>query len=270
MQLRALYATLCFAFLLALAAGCARQREAPLVAPRVLTSPYDASHAEVIWAVAPLRNESGVSVVDLGAASDHLVAAIEEVRGIRCLPLNRTLAVMSALNMPALRSAADARNLAQALGADAIVVGSITAYDPYTPVLGMSLSLYTRPGSPLSHESRFDPKALKSSPTDPGPKPALAGETPIGVVSVSLDAKNHSVLMDLRAYAEGRTTSPSALGWRRYLASIDLYTQFAAFHSVDALLQQEWTRGSQAAMDPQRRRRNVPQTEVSDGNDRNP
>jgi hypothetical protein len=54
--------------------------------------------------------------------------------------------------------------------------------------------------------------------------------------------------MDLRIYASGRTRDLSAMGWRRYTASMDLYSQFAMYRGVDGLLQQEWTRVARAQM----------------------
>jgi hypothetical protein len=153
--------------------------------------------------------------------------------------------------MTSLKSAGDARRLASALGADAIVVGSITSYDPYTPKLGLTLSIYPRPGSPIFgglDESSLDARALSSSTTDPGPRFGQVGDGPLASVSKHLDSKNHQVLMELESYAQGRANYPSAMGWRRYLASMDLYSQFAAYRCVDALLQQEWTRTARASL----------------------
>src|SRR6185436_9665749 len=59
--------------------GCAKTER--LTAPAVTTAPYDTTKGEVLWAVVPLRNESGTSVVNIGNMSDKLVSAAEEVRG---------------------------------------------------------------------------------------------------------------------------------------------------------------------------------------------
>jgi hypothetical protein len=233
--------------------ACQRQvREERLDAPRTLTSPYDTSAGEVLWAVVPLRNESGTSVTDPLALSDHLVGAIEEVEGIRCVPLDRTLAAMQSLKLRAIQNPAQARSLAQAMGVDGVVVGSVTAYDPYTPVMGLSLALYARPGATMTARPNpaFNPRELTESPTDQTVTNADSGynERPLAVWSGRLDAKNHQTLMDLRIYASGRTRDLSAMGWRRYTASMDLYSQFAMYRGVDGLLQQEWTRVARAQM----------------------
>lgn len=222
--------------------GCAKSTEQPLVAPRALVAPYDAAGGEVLWAVVPLANESGTSEADHSVVSDHLVAAIEEVQGLRCVPLNRTIAAMRGLKMDGLRGPGDVRRLAEAMGVDGVIVGAVTAYDPYTPVMGLSIALYARPGSMTRAGPDLDPHSLASRPTETGGPRATLRDAPVATASENLDAKNHQVQMDLKSYATGRHDLPSALGWKRYTASMDLYTQFAAYHVVDRLLQSEWVR----------------------------
>lgn len=231
----ALAAILCTAVILG---ACERQRGV-LVPPEVLVGPYDTSKGDVLWAVAPLGNESGVSTVDTDLVADALVAKIDEVRGISCLPLNRTFAAMRARNMRAIRTPADARQLATALGVDALVVGNITAYDPYNPPkLGFSLALYSRDRAVPA--DTFDPTKLKTSYTDYGQiSRSQFADRPAAVVSEHLDGANHEVRMALQRYAQGRTDPDSSLKWQKGLASMDLYTEFAAFFAVSRLLEQE-------------------------------
>ena len=231
--------------------GCkSGPREDRLVAPRALQAPYDTSKGDVLWAVIPLRNESGTTIVDELVVTDKLIGAIEEVRGLRCLPLDRTLAAMESLEMRSVRTPGEARQLAQALGADAVVAGNITAYDPYTPVMGVSLALYARPGSLLSEQTSIDTRRLSQSTTDTTPTEQDAQWTarPVALFSERFDAKNHTTLMEVRDFGTGRTRDTSALGWRRYTASMDLYSEFVMFKSVDGLLQQEWTRVARMQM----------------------
>lgn len=223
-------------------AGCGVTREPRLTAPRAIVAPYDTSRGEVLWAVVPLRNESGTSLVDVGAMSDKLVAAVEEVRGVRCLPLNRTIQAMNVLGYTTLRTPAEARSLAQAMGVDGVLVGSVTAYDPYVPTLGLSLALYSRPGTMAPGRQPLDPRTLTVQSRDSEPGRWSREEGPVAVVSEHLDGKNHQVLMDVRSYAAGRDKQPSALGWRRYTASMHLFSEFAAYHVVDTLIKEEWSR----------------------------
>ncbi len=234
-----------------LLSGCAGSRHSPesLTAPRTLTTPYNTINGEVLWAVVPLRNESGTSLIESLVVSDHLVGAIEEAQGLRCLPIDRTLAAMEALKLQRVRTPAEARSLAQTLGVDGIVVGSVTAYDPYTPMIGLSLALYARPGTMSNEQAKtFDPNELKRSTSEQAQVANTWADRPLAVWSDRLDGKNHQVLMDVRAYGEGRSSQRSALGWKRYTASADLFTQFAMYRGVDGLLQQEWTRVAKAQM----------------------
>lgn len=225
-----------------LSAGCAaKKRERPLQPPEVVVAPYTSLGGEVLWAVAPLRNESGTSFASSERASDAIIAAASEVRGVRVLPLNRTLAAMRALEMRSVDSPAQARQLAQTLGADAIIVGTITAWDPYNPpVIGLNLALM---GLSAPGQDGFDPRALVESPTDHGSLgTGLSGERPLAIVSEHLDSRNHQVLADLRNYAAGRHDPRDALTWEVHLASMPLYTKFAAHYCVERLVQQEWIR----------------------------
>lgn len=231
----------------ALAGGCQMGPSDPdgLSAPTTARSPYPSRPTPAIWAIAPLRNESGTSACDPLALTDKVAQAAAQVRGLRVLPLNRTLEAMRASEMPEVASPADAVKLAGDLGADGIIVGSITAYDPYNPpTIGLNLVLIPRPGrlakrdpKPMDHmELRYQSRgdaALTSSPWIGGVASSI---------SIVLDGKNNQVLGDLRTYAMGRSEGRSALGWRRFLASIDLYSEFAAWHAVTALVDEEWLR----------------------------
>src|SRR5262249_33110495 len=116
-----------------------------LTPPDVLVAPYNHGDGDVLWAVAPLANESGVSFVDATMVADQIVAKIDEVRGIACLPMNRTIAAMRARGMQMVTTPQPARGLAESRGVDGLIVGAITAYDPYDPPkLGMKLALFAR------------------------------------------------------------------------------------------------------------------------------
>jgi hypothetical protein len=222
---------------LMLLAGCASKPE--LIAPEVLVAPYSHVQGDVLWAVAPLANESGVSFVDPNMVADQVVAKIDEVRGLSCLPLNRTLAAMRARGMRAINSPNDARVLAETLGVDGLIVGTITAYDPYDPpVIGIKLALFAR--NPGVETPQMDPMKLQCSYTEQDRIFAQQYLTrPVATVSEHFDGSNHGVQMDLKRYAQGRTKPDSALGWKSILQSMDLYTQFAAYAAVSRLIDQE-------------------------------
>lgn len=227
---------------LASLSGCASAPE--LATPRSTLAPYSTAHGELLWAVAPLRNESATSTVDALAVSDRVVEALEQVKGVRAVPMNRTIETMRALKMPLVRTPGDAKKLADALGVDALIVGSITAYEPYDPKLGLALALVPRTeamqGRVMQKDQGVDPRAVQSSAVEITPPPS-SGE-PASAVSEFFDGKNQAVQMDVRTFAEGRSDRVSASGWKRYLKSVDLFAEFAAYRTVDSLLQAETIR----------------------------
>ncbi len=207
-------------------------------------SPYAGRVQAPLWAVAPLANESGAGVVDSLAITDAVVAKVAEARGLACVPTNRVLAAMRALHLASVATPADSRRLAEALGVDAVVVGTITAYDPYDPpTLGLTLGVFHRSGG---QAAMVDSRALQASGSEHAT--AATGDAPAVVVAEHLDGRNHEVLINLRRYADGRHNPEGALGWRSYLASMDLYTQFATYHTVGRLLDAERLRMSRAGL----------------------
>lgn len=224
-----------------LSIGCASERP-EMIAPDIHTAPYDQRNGEVLWALVPLANESGTSTVDPLAVSDAVVAAAQEIRGVRCLPTNRVIEAMRAMGMTqGVRTEAEARGLAQRLGVEGILVGSITAWDPYEPpTIGLSLAFFP---AEVFNASNVDPRQLTRAGTDQGDNaPTNQSSREPVVISEHLDARSHEVQLKLKQFAEGRSDDGSAYGWRIYLASMDLYTNFAAYELVGKLLQEEWLR----------------------------
>ena len=229
----------------ALLAGCAHSNPDRLSPPRLTIAPYDSASGSVLWAIVPLRNESGTTTVDPKEVSDQVVAACAEVRGVTVVPLNRTLEAMRALKMESVASPADARKLAMRMGVDAVVVGTITAWDPYTPMMGLSLALFPRPGSAIDEQQPVvDPRLLsmQASESAPPKRSSNFGIMPSSTASEHLDGKNHQVLMDVKAYAEGRSDPQGALAWKRYVSSMPLFSEFGTHYTVDRLVQSEWLR----------------------------
>lgn len=224
-----------------LGVACARNHEV-LTPPQALRAPYPAQERTPIWAVVPLRNESGTSAVDALTVSDKLVDALGQVEGIRCLPTNRTIEALRVLKINSIRSPAEAEALAKVVGADAVLVGAVTSYDPYTPILGLSVALFGRPGWTTPAQQTLDVRDLSSRPNEAVAQAGNFEKSPLSAVSEVLDGKNHQVMQDLKTYATGRHDPNSAMGWKRYLASMELYTEFAAHHAVERLLTNERAR----------------------------
>ena len=232
----------------ALLTGCGTATPPELVTPEVLVSPYQADRSQPLWAVAPLRNESGTSVADTMALADELVARIQEVRGLAAVPMNRVIGAMRATGLREIATPADARMLANALGVDGVIVGSITSWDPYDPPrIGLALGLFGRGQTlvPNNNEPEgIDSRNLQKS----GAERTISrfDDRPLSVIVGHYDARNHEVLMSVQRYAAGRTDYRAPLGWRSYTANMDQYSQFVAFQALDQLLDAERLRLARA------------------------
>lgn len=216
--------------------------------PIGLASPYGPG-SEVVLAVAPLRNESGVSIVDELGFSDTLVNEMQQATGVSVLPMNRTLAAMRALSLGSIDTPADALALAKAAGADGVVVGSITAWDPYDPpTIGLTLAVIGR--SPLMRaptDPSIDPKALRSARSERQASDRSQAIGALSVVSETLDANSGETRERVRQYAEGRHDPKSALAWKRYVSSMNLYGKFACYEMSRRLFEAEHQRLGSAA-----------------------
>ncbi|MEM1185860.1 MAG: hypothetical protein AAGI53_12775 [Planctomycetota bacterium] len=226
-----------------------------LVPPTRYTTPYDTSRGDIVWAVAPPRDESGTTASDPGAVGDALIAAASEVRGISVLPLNRSIRAMRALDLPAITNPSEAQQLASVLGADAVLVPTLTAWDPYEPpVVGLNVALFAAPGRLTGQAGMIDDTRLFAlQATESGVSPGLTGTArPFSTASKLFDARDHETVMQVKRYAEGRVETDDPLGWRVYLKSMPLYTSFSAHQTVGLLLQEEWLRLARARNEPNR------------------
>lgn len=222
-------------------AGCAGD---PLRVPQTLVSPWQGMRSDALVAVVPFRNESGVSIVDTFVVTDTFIYQLGQARSIATVPLNRTIAAMRSLGLRSVDSPMQAAALGRALGADAVIVGTITAFDPYDPPeFGAAIAVFPTSDAlgALSTNSSVDPRALSASGTDYRIRPGADADSlqPTSTVSAHLDGSNHEVQAAVRAFAEGRHDPSSALGWRRYLASMKLFTEFASYHLAQRLLDAE-------------------------------
>ena len=188
-----------------------------------------------VWAIAPLSNESGLSHLDRLAVSDALLLEAASIDGVDVIPLNRTLEVMMTMGIgqDGTPSEAEYRHLAEVLGVDAILVGTIFDFDPYPP-LRFGATIFLIPSGEPQLLAGFDPRALTMSvggrsqvdqdqfSSDQGPMMA----------SGVFDAENHAVLMALETYAYGRTShNPARADVGLYLLDMDDYEEFA-FHEL--------------------------------------
>lgn len=228
------------AVMILLLAGCTRSAR-----PRVaqgLQSPYG---SQQLWAVVPLRNESGSLQADGLVIADHLARQLENVKGIDVIAVNRVLAAMQAMRMAEVASAADARQLLRVLQVDALVVGTVTAYEPYDPPkLGLAVELYVQQRSEQAGGA-FDTRGLTRAATDELSRPSVQQQltAPTTAISGFFDAASPNVRQQLVNYGENRGgVADDADSWRLYRISMDLYTEFVSYLVSSRLMQAETKR----------------------------
>ena len=200
-------------------------------------SPYGGRR---VFAVAPLRNESGSLHADALRTADRLTAEVARVRGIDTVSVNRVLGAMQRMGLSGIDTPDQAHALRQWLGVDGLLVGSITAYDPYDPpTLGLAVELYRSDRDAGGTGANPDPRELTRAARLPGDAPTAVLEPDLGPTSAiagHYDASDPEVATLLDHYIVER--GPDGTGEmtrRRYTASIDLYTEFVS-HQLTARL----------------------------------
>lgn len=188
-----------------------------LAEPLVLRSPFPQAQ---VWAVAPFSNESGVSSADGSRVADQFVKAVEESNGLSCVALNRTLATMQMLRMRAVLTDADAERLRQAMGVDALVLGTITSWDPYPPPkMALAAQVYLRPEIAIPASGQGAPAGA-----------------PAAAASGSFDASNHAVIAALRKFSAARHEPGASYGEGIYLVDMGRFSEFACHEVLAQLL----------------------------------
>jgi len=207
--------------------GCAKPpeygTEVPLIVP---------GNRGEVWAVAPAINLSGQREVDPLLQSDILYQQLQEVRGLTVIPVDRVVEAYAGLKIQKLQSPEQASLVCEALGCDALVVPTVTAYDPYDPPkFGGSLAVFHRTAVP--HEQNVNPSDLARAAAPPAGEPPapIAGNANVNQAIGMFDANNGSVRDALFGYAKGRNDPLGPLGQREYLVSMDRYTGFA-YHTL--------------------------------------
>lgn len=215
--------------LMVLLTGCVSQD------PRRLAAPGDTVQ---LWAVVPFENESGVSIVDGPSVADAFMREAQHVPGIDVVPVNRVIRTMSKIGLERISSYGDARTLMSVMELDGLIVGSVTAYDPYRPMtLGMAIELYVR--SRTDHWNGLDVQELGTATSGHETDELTAPFGPVAQAAGVFDASNHRTLRWLEDYAKGRTEPGGPFGSEIYQVSMDRYTNFVCYRLLRHLLAQE-------------------------------
>ena len=226
------------AIALLLLAGCARQQpvygvERPTLLPGA---------SRQTWAVAPVIDLSGQRV-DPILQADVLYAQLQQVDGLTVIPVNRVVQVYQALRLPQVQTEEQAALVCEMLGVDALVIASITVFDPFDPPkMGASLQLFRRGGyrRPLD----VDPRELARRATLPHVSAANSGAPVAFPQAVGIfDAANGSTRESVLRYAQGRTDPVGPLKDRAYFLEMDRYSGFVYASLIEDLLRKPGVAG---------------------------
>jgi len=190
-----------------------------------------------VWAVAPAINLSGQDYVDPILQADIVYQQLQQVRGLTIVPVNRVAEVYSSLRIDRVQSEEQANLVCELLGCDALMVPTITAYDPYNPPkLGAALQLFLKAGG-AARPANVDPRELSRQAR--GTDTALPANPGFVQVVGMFDAANGSVRESLADYARGRSDPMGPLGQKEYLVNMDRYAGFVYQSLIIDLLKSE-------------------------------
>lgn len=188
-----------------------------------------AGKQRAVWAVAPALNLSGQTQVDPLLQADILYQQLQAVGNVTVIPVDRVIEVYSALHIEKVQSPQQAAVVCEQLGCDALVVPTITTYDPYDPPkMAAALQLLGRGGR--IHQNNVDARELARRAT-PGVTQALPVRGDFLQAVGMFDAANGTVHDAVLTYAKGRSDPGGPLGAREYFVNMDRYCGFV-YHAL--------------------------------------
>lgn len=185
-------------------------------------------------AVAPALNFSGCSTFDPVKVADLMASELSTVPGVGVVGVSRVLAVLAEQGVDQIQSPLHALEVCDRLGADRILVFAICEYDAYTPVVGIAAQMYGKHAA----EPQIDPLSItrNARPFAIGPE---RGTHPLAQVQRTFNARHDAIREAVQEYAEARSAEGQPYGWKKYLASQQLYMRFCCFRMVQDLLEQQ-------------------------------
>jgi hypothetical protein len=188
-----------------------------------------------VWAVAPAINLSGQPNVDPLLQADLLYQQLQQVGGLTVVPVNRVADIYASLGLTKVQSVEQATLVCDLLGVEALVVPTITIYDPYDPPkVGAALQVFIRPGA-YQRANTIDPHTLARR-ASPGEAESLPQNPDFEQTVGMFDAANGTVRQRLWDYARGRNNPTGPLGRKEYLMSMDRYCGFVYHELIEALI----------------------------------
>lgn len=188
-----------------------------------------------VWAIAPAVNISGQDQIDPLLQSDLVYQELQKVHGLTVIPVDRVAEVYASLRIDKVETEKQAYDVCKLLGCDALIVPTITAYDPYNPPkFGASLQLFVKPGT-LKRMPKLDPRELERSPTAIT-LPVIEEPKDMAQVVEMYDASDGTVRDEVGKYAKGRSDPNGPLGVDEITVSMDRYCAFGYHELLSELL----------------------------------
>jgi hypothetical protein len=182
-----------------------------------------------VWAIAPAVNLSGQPQVDPLLQADLLYQQLQAVNNITVIPVDRVIQVYAALRIDKIQSEEQAAVVCEQLGCDALLIPTVTTFDPYDPPkMGAAIQLLTRPGT--SHTPNLDAHELIRRAT-PLTTQTLAPRPNFIQVVGMYDAENGTVHEAVLNYAKGRNDPLGPLGAKEYFVNMDRFSGFV-YHAL--------------------------------------
>jgi hypothetical protein len=143
--------------------------------------------------------------------------------------------VFASLRINGVQSEDQAAIVCDLLGCDALVVATVTTFDPYNPPkFGGSVQLFAKPGN-FARPASVDPRELSRS-ASPGGVESLPNQPKFLQAAGVFDATNGSVREALAAYVAGRHEPLGPLGAKEYFVHMDRYAGFVYHTLIEDLL----------------------------------
>ncbi len=196
---------------------------------------YAPQYGPRTMAVAPAINLSGQSGPDALLQADIVYQQLQAVRGVTVIPVNRVVQVCAGLGIRNIDTREQAVAVCEALGADALIVPTITAFDPYNPPkMGASVQLFV--SKYRDQDGGLDVRQLSRQATE-GPVQSLPKNADFIQAARLFDASSGSTRDRLRGYAAGRNDPGGPLGEREFYLNMDRYAAFVWHELIDEVLE---------------------------------
>ncbi len=189
-------------------------------------------HRTEVWAVAPAINLSGHREVDAILQADLVFNELQSVKGMTAIPVNRVAQVYAGIEIRQVETERQAARVCDLLGADALLVPTVTAYDPYSPPkMAASLLLFRRVRNTAKQASAEGKASADESDPDHlrNPQQLIELRQAVGM----FDSADGTVRDAMLKFSAGRSDPNGPMAEREFFLSMDSYTGFV-YHCLIA------------------------------------